>query len=151
MRCSSCGAESPSQCAYCQRCGRQLVVAQSSEPVPARQFVVAHAKSTVEKMLETPGTIILAIGILILLVAILLIIFGRWSGLGLFVISLIVLWVAVLLRGHEANIAALQANRAPTTLQSQIREVEIVKVKCRFCGSLNHEGARNCGSCGALL
>lgn len=127
------------------------VVAQSSAPVPARQFVAAQAKSTLGKMLETPGTIILAIGILTLLVSILLLIFGRWSGLGLFVISFIVLWLAVQWRGHEAHIAASQASRAPAAPLSQVREIEVVKIKCRYCGVLNPDGARNCGSCGALL
>jgi ribosomal protein L40E len=103
------------------------------------------------KMLETPGTIVLAIGLLLMMVSLLLIVAGRWSGIGLFVVSVILLWVSVQWRGHEARIAASQAGHAPTVLQSEIREREIVKVKCRYCGALNPDGARNCGSCGAVL
>ena len=104
-----------------------------------------------DKMLETPGTIVLAIGILLLLVSLVLISAGRWSGLGVAIVGVILLLVAVQLRGHETRIAASQAERAQSVLQNGIREIEVVKIKCRYCGALNPDGARNCGSCGAIL
>ena len=151
MKCSSCSAENPQEAAYCLRCGSKLVDAQGITETPAKQFVVTQARSTMTKMLETPGTIVLALGLLLLLTSLLLMIASLWIGLGLLAISVIVLWIAVQLRGHEARIAESQASNAPTVLQSEIREREIVKVKCRYCGALNPDGAKNCGSCGAIL
>lgn len=153
-KCGSCGAVNPPEAVFCLKCGSQLALAQgaqSSALTPTKQFVTAQAQSAMSKMLETPGTIVLALGILLLLVSVLLIVLGQWSGLALVIISVFLLFVAVQLRGHEAHIAASQASQAHTVLQREIHEREIVKVKCRFCGALNPDGAKNCGSCGAIL
>jgi ribosomal protein L40E len=94
-------------------------------------------------MIETPGTALLTIGMLILVVSILVGAFGHWlAALALFAISIILLFFAVQLRGHESRAAAQS---------TEIREREIVKVKCRYCGALNPDGARNCSACGAML
>lgn len=152
MKCADCGIENPPQAAYCMSCGSGLVTGHSGAVEPTGQFVAAQAQATMRKMLETPGTIVLAGGLLLLLVSILLMVVRHWgSGIGLFVVSIIILWVAVQWRGHEAAIAASQASLAPRVEKSEVREHEIVKVKCRYCGVLNPDGARNCDSCGAVL
>jgi ribosomal protein L40E len=151
MKCSSCGTENPPEAVFCLKCGKRLAGARSDADVPAKEFMETQARSAVTKMLETPGTIVLALGLFLLIASLLLMIASLWVGLGLLAVSIIVLLVAVQLRGHEARIAQSQASNAPTVLQSEIREREIVKVKCRYCGALNPDGAKNCGSCGAVL
>ena len=153
MRCNSCGFENPPQAGYCMRCGSKLVFARSGAAAPARQFVAAQAQSAMGKMLETPGTIALAIGLLLLLIAVIAGAVDHWGwAIGLGFVSIIILYVAVQIRSQEARSAAAQAQYAPRIYHStEIKEREIVKVKCRFCGQLNPDGARNCGSCGAVL
>lgn len=151
MRCGSCGAENPPEAAYCLRCGRALADGQAGSLTPTKEFVAVQAQSTVRKMLETPGTIVLAMGLLLLLISLLLMLASLWAGIGLLAVSIIMLLVAVQWRGHEARIAASRADNLPTVVQSEVHEREIVKVKCRYCGALNPDGARNCGSCGSLI
>lgn len=157
MNCPSCGMQNPSNASYCLKCGSKIVEpgtgAQESHLTKASRYATGQAKSTAEKMLETPGTILLAVGVLFLLIAILLMAVGRWgSGIGLFFVSLILLFVAVKIRESEAKSASAQAAYAPRVYQStEVREREIVKVKCRYCGCLNPDGAHNCISCGAQL
>lgn len=45
--------------------------------------------------------------------------------------------------------AAQPVYQAPA--QSTVVERQVVKVKCRYCGALNDETAKVCGSCGATL
>ena len=145
MKCSSCGAENPSQAKFCLRCGAELGSGPetSHEPLPVSQYVTAQAQTTLSKMIETPGTALLTIGMLILVVSILVGALGHWlAALALFAISIILLFFAVQLRGHESR---------PAAHSTEIREREIVKVKCRYCGALNPDGARNCSACGAML
>ena len=151
MKCPNCDAENPPEAAYCLRCGRRLAAGESGSVTPTKEFVTEQAQSTVRKMLETPGTIVLATGLTLLLISLLLMAWSLWAGLGLLAISIITLIVAVQWRGHEAHIAASRADNLPTVVQSEVHEREIVKVKCRYCGALNPDGARNCGSCGSLI
>jgi ribosomal protein L40E len=108
-------------------------------------------------MLETPGTMILTIGLLLLLISVIAFAVGAWgAGIGFFFISMILIYIALQLRRHEAAVAAANAaanaRYAPHVIKTtELREREIVKIKCRHCGSLNPDGARNCGSCGAPL
>jgi len=145
VQCSSCGVENPTEAKFCLKCGAGLETgSQTSQlPKPVSQYVASQAQSTVSKMLGTPGTTLLTIGVLILVVSILVGAIGHWvAALALFGISVILLFFAVQLRGHEAM---------ATAKSTEIREREIVKVKCRYCGALNPDGARNCGQCGAML
>jgi ribosomal protein L40E len=153
VRCSSCGVQNPPEAAYCLRCGNRLAVAQSGVATPTRLFVASQGQATMNKMLETPGTIALTIGLLLLLFAIVAGAVGSWGwAIGLGFVSIIILYVAIQIRSHEARSAAAQAQYAPRIYQStEIKEREIVKVKCRFCSTLNPDGARNCISCGAIL
>ncbi len=151
VRCDSCGGENPQDAAYCLRCGNKLGESGKHPVEPAKEFVAEQAQSTVRKMLETPGTIVLAIGVTLLLISLLLLIFRLWAGLGLLAVSLVLLIVSAVWRGHEAKIAASQASSSPAVVQTEVREREIVKVKCHYCGALNPDGATNCGSCGAKL
>jgi ribosomal protein L40E len=67
------------------------------------------------------------------------------ATIALFVVSVILIYFAVQLRRDETRVATAKATNP------EVREREIVKVKCKYCGALNPDGARNCGSCGALL
>lgn len=156
MKCTSCRAESPDDARYCLRCGAPVTRSSSQtaeQPVQTTQFVAAQAQKTVSKMLETPGTIALAIGLLLLLSAVIAGAVDHWGwAIGLGFVSLVILYVAIQIRSQEARIAAAQAQHAPRVYQStEIREREVVKIKCRYCGALNPDGSRNCGSCGAIM
>lgn len=157
LNCTSCGTNNPSNASFCLRCGNKLGMPYMGEQgtrfAKAGSYTANQAKSMTDKMLETPGTILLAVGVLFLLIAVLLMAMDRWgSGIGLFAVSMILLFVAVKIRESEAKSASAQAAYAPRIYQStEIKEREIVKVKCRYCGCLNPDGAHNCLSCGALI
>lgn len=157
MNCTSCGMQNPPNASFCLRCGNRLAMQEANAQGPqltrAGHYAANQAKSMTDKMLETPGTILLAVGVFFLLIAILLMAIDRWgSGIGVFAVSMILLFVAVKVRESEAKSASAQAAYAPRIYQStEIKEREIVKVKCRYCGCLNPDGARNCISCGALI
>jgi ribosomal protein L40E len=89
---------------------------------------------------------LLTIGVVFLFIAIIIAVLGHWvAPIALFAVGVILIYFAVQLRRDETRVAAAKATNP------EIREREIVKVKCRYCGALNPDGARNCGSCGALL
>jgi len=106
MKCSSCGVENPDEVKHCLKCGASLDTDRktSAQPKPVNQFVAAQAQSSVSKMLETPGTTLLTLGVVILLVCIVVGAFGHWvAGLALFAVSIVLIYFAVQLRGHESR------------------------------------------------
>ena len=160
VKCRNCGTGNPEGQNFCGNCGAtivQPVERPSRQTVPTRQYLASQTQTTISKMLDTPGTMILTIGLLLLLISVIAFAAGAWGpGIGLFFISMILIYVALQLRRHEAAVASANAaanlRYAPRVIEKhELREREIVKVKCRHCGSLNPDGARNCGSCGAPL
>ena len=156
MECPSCRGENPDDARYCSRCGRELVRTPSQtteQRIQTKDFVAAQAQKTVAKMLETPGTIALAIGLLLLLFAVIAGAVDHWGwAIGLGFVSIVILYVAIQIRSQEARIAAAQVQHAPRVYQSmEISERVIVKFICSYCVFLNPDGCRNCGSCGATM
>ena len=148
MKCPNCGAENPDEGKFCLKCGVDLDSAQKKTDAlkPLGQFAAQQTQSSIRTILQTPGTTLLTLGVALILVCIIVGGLGHWlAGLALFGISVVLIYFAVELRGHEAKAAAARA------VATEVREREIVKVKCRYCGALNPDGATNCGSCGALL
>lgn len=54
-------------------------------------------------------------------------------------------------KGIRSPLGGTTLAHPTVVVQREVREREIVKVKCRYCGSLNHDGAQKCNSCGANL
>jgi len=53
--------------------------------------------------------------------------------------------------GAPAYQQARPAQPPPAPGQTTVVEREVVKIKCRYCGALNDETAKECVSCGATL
>jgi len=54
-------------------------------------------------------------------------------------------------KGADALFSGSREPRPRVIVQREVREREIVKVKCTYCGSLNDQTVTNCCSCGARL
>jgi len=144
VKCSSCGSENPSEAKYCLRCGAPLGSQTSALGQPAQhsKSVLAH-RTILSKILETPGTTLLTIAVAFIIISVVVGALDHLvAAIALFAIGLILTYFSVQLRSHETR---------AVSRGTEVREREIVKVKCRYCGALNPDGARNCGSCGAVL
>jgi ribosomal protein L40E len=94
-------------------------------------------------MIETPGTTLLSISVAFIVVSVIVGALNHLiAAIALFAVGVTLIYFAVQLRKHESP---------ATAKETEVREREIVKVKCKYCGALNPDGARNCGSCGAVL
>jgi hypothetical protein len=49
------------------------------------------------------------------------------------------------------NVPTYQGSPTAPAPSTTVIEREVVKIKCRFCGTLNDETAKTCSSCGATL
>lgn len=148
MKCHSCGVENLVEAKHCLKCGTALdaVPAAGQQTTHVGKSAAGLSSSIFSKMIETPGTALLTLGVLFLLVSVIVGALGHWvAALALFAISIILIYFAVQLRGHESKVSAAHATR------TEVREREIVKVRCRYCGTLNPDGGSHCISCGAVL
>ena len=111
------------------------------------------------KMVATPGRAIFTFSLFMLFIGIIALAVHAWAvAVFLIMFGMLVAWISLQVDNAEKKAAASRAaanatayaRYAPTIIQTtELREREIVKVKCRHCGSLNPDGARHCGSCGA--
>lgn len=148
VKCSSCGVENVAEAEHCLRCGARLEAdsGPSQQTTRPSESVAPLSQGTISKMIETPGTALLTLGVLFLLIAVIVGTLGHWiAAIALFAISVMLIYFAVQLRSHESKVAVAKATK------TEVREREIVKVKCRYCGALNPDGATHCTSCGAVL
>ena len=135
LNCPACKKEIPDDSTFCLSCGRPL----KAEGVD--MILPPEGSNT-----EGRATIYMMLSIMFLFFGCFLLIPGYFVGLGLIIPSLcmivagaVLLYARYLvLRRYARNVAGLRNEAA-------------VRVRCRYCGSLNPDAAEKCESCGATL
>lgn len=129
MKCPHCGAEIPDVSRFCLSCGKetpppkQVTPQTESNPDPSGHAMLLFALSFMMFFF-----MLVPIFMGVLLGAVLM------AGIGCVLIL--------------AGVFVLRSNRKHI---EKIAEEKIIKVKCRYCGSLNDPDALRCISCGATL
>jgi len=92
------------------------------------------------------ATIYLMLAIMSLFFGFFLLIPGYFVGLGLIVPAACLIAV-----GFVFLSARYYVLRRYTKRVERLRAEAAIRVRCRYCGALNHDSARRCDSCGATL
>lgn len=75
---------------------------------------------------------------------------------GSFTLGLIFVWLGIQMRKSERLNAEWARRRAEVEREAQVKEIvdavkSTIKVRCRYCGTLNEEKEKTCESCGGPL
>jgi len=133
LKCQACGAEIPDVSRFCLSCGKE-VPPPKSVPAEERKPAVPDPDPNGHAM------ICFALSFMMFFMTLVPIFLGLWAGAGILAgigVFLVLVGCLILRSGRR------QAE--------EIRESALVKVKCRYCGSLNAPDALRCCSCGATL
>ena len=135
MKCPTCKRETPDDSTFCLSCGRPL----KAEGVD--MILPPDGSHTEER-----ATMYMIMAIMFLFFGCFLLIPGFFVGLGLIIPStcLIALGVAML-------VARYSVLRRYAKNVEDLRKEAAIRIRCRYCGSLNAEAAERCESCGATL
>ncbi len=135
MKCPACKKEIPDDSTFCLSCGRPL----KDEGVDA--ITPPEGSNT-----ENRATIYMILAIMFLFFGCFLLIPGFFVGPGLMIPSSIVVVLGVVFLGARYYVLGQYARRVEA-----LRKQAAIRVKCKYCGSLNPESAEKCESCGAAL
>lgn len=129
MKCTDCGADIPEVSRFCLSCGKAVP--------PPKQVTTQPEDETETNILSI---ILFMFAFMIFFFSLVPIFLGSWIGaLIMGGIGLVLVVVGYLM--YRSN--KKQAQRA--------REEAAIKIKCRYCGSLNNQEDIKCISCGATL
>ncbi len=133
MKCANCGAEIPDVARFCMSCGKDVP--------PPKQFT---NETKDETEVNFPSIMLFMFAFMIFFFALVPIFLGSWIGAAIMggIGLILVLAGYGMWRSNKK-----QAVRA----QEKAEEKAAIKIKCRYCGSLNEQNALRCMSCGATL
>jgi len=146
-KCPFCSAENSDEAQFCSSCGK--IIATKTVPV------LPTLSSGMD--IESQSFILLSFSIFIFMFAFMIGIVGAVAEPGFLIAALVLSALGILLlavrylivRSYERKVEKLQAE-----LQAELekkRQMELIKVKCRYCGGLNSQTDERCGFCGAPL
>jgi hypothetical protein len=125
VKCRTCGAEIPDQSRFCLRCGKdQAAPAQQPDDDSSEVFSL------------------MCMGIAFMMF---------FFSLAPFFLGIWVAGLAMLLVGVGLMLIGYRMIRTSKRDRIEAAERSSVMVRCRYCGSLNHEHDERCDSCGASL
>lgn len=133
MKCGNCGAEIPDVSRFCLSCGKEVPPPRSVPGEATRQPVPDPDPSG-------HAMICFALSFMMFFMTFVPIFLGLWIGAGMMAgigVFLVLMGYAILRSGRKEAEAA--------------QERGAIRVKCRYCGSLNAPDALRCDSCGATL
>ena len=146
-KCPFCSAENSDEAQFCSSCGK--IIATKTVPV------MPTSSSGMD--VESQSFILLSFAIFVFMFAFMIGIVGAVAESGFLIAALVLSAIGVLLlsvrylivRSFERKVEKLQAE-FKAELEKR-RQMELVKVKCRYCGGLNSQADERCGFCGAPL
>ncbi|HIH01701.1 TPA: hypothetical protein HA259_06475 [Thermoplasmata archaeon] len=125
MKCPSCSSEIPGESRFCLKCGKDLV---ATPPPPQDDGSEMFA--------------LMAMGIAFMMF---------FFSLAPFFLGIWIAGIAMLGVGVVLMIAGYRMIRASKKDQVAMMQRHNVRVRCRYCGTLNGEHEEKCDSCGANL
>jgi len=129
LKCTHCGAEIPDVSRFCLSCGKD---------VPPPKQVTEHIDSNPDP--DGHAMLLFALSFMVFFFMLVPIFMGILLGAALMAgIGCVMI---------AAGVFVLRSNRKHI---EKIAEEKAIKVKCRYCGSLNDQDELKCGSCGATL
>lgn len=130
LKCTGCGADIPDVSRFCLSCGKAVP--------PPTSVPVQQAEEEDEPNFF--AILLLLLAFMVFFFALVPMFLGLWIGVG------IMAGVGMLMVG-----AGLYMIRSHKREVKEAAEKASVKIKCRYCGSLNPQDAQRCMSCGATL
>jgi len=129
LRCPHCDAEIPDVSRFCLSCGKE---------VPPPKEIPAQAQSDPNP--SAHAMILFALSFMVFFFMLVPMFLGMLLGAALMagIGCVMVVAGALVLRSNRKHIEKAEEEKA-------------IKVKCRYCGSLNDQHALKCYSCGATL
>ena len=133
MKCQNCGAEIPDVSRFCLSCGKEV-------PPPKTLPKQDAAQKTTDPDSSGHAMLCFALSFMMFFMTFVPIFLGLWTG-------------AVLLAGIGVFLVlvGLLILRMGRKQVEKVQEQALIKLKCRYCGSLNAADALRCGTCGATL
>lgn len=135
MICSACKKETPDGSTFCPSCGMPLKAEGLDMIVPPEG---SHT--------EERATIYMMFAIMCLFFGLFLVIPGYFVGVGLLMPA-----VGLVLIGIVLVVARYYILRSYATRVEEFRRESAIRVRCRYCASLNTQEAQKCIGCGAPL
>ncbi len=135
MICPSCKTDSPDDSRFCPHCGRPL----KAEGVDI--ILPPDDSSTGER-----ATIYLMMAIIGLFFGCFLLIPGYFVGWGLIVPAMCLIVIGLAFLYARYHVLRRYARKV-----EQLRKEATIRIRCRYCGTLNPDSAIRCDSCGATL
>jgi Flp pilus assembly protein TadB len=146
-KCPFCSAENSDEAQFCSSCGK--IVATKTVPV------LPISASGID--VESQSFILLSFSMFFFMFAFMMGIVGAVAEPGFWIVAIVLAALGALLlavrfllvRAFERKVEKLQAE-FKAELEKK-RQMEMVKLKCRYCGGLNSQNDEKCGFCGAPL
>jgi RNA polymerase subunit RPABC4/transcription elongation factor Spt4 len=135
VTCPACKREIPEDSTFCLSCGRPL----KAEGVD--MILPPEGSNT-----EGRATMYMIMAIMFLFFGCFLLIPGAFVGLGLIIPSVCLIIIGLVFVAMRYRVLKRYAKSVV-----ELRKDASVKVRCRYCGSLNADEAERCESCGATL
>jgi uncharacterized membrane protein YvbJ len=133
LKCAGCGVEIPDVARFCLSCGKAVP--------PPRQF---KEQSKDDTEVNLPSIMLFMFAFMIFFFSIVPIFLGLWIGAAI----MGGIGLVLVLAGYgmwRSNKKEVQR------VQEKAEERAKIKIKCRYCGSLNEQDSLRCISCGATL
>jgi len=134
-QCPACKKELPDDSTFCSSCGRPL----KAEGVD--MILPPEGSNT-----ENRAMMYMIMAIMFLFFGFFLIIPGIFVGLGLIIPALCLIVLGIVFVAMRYRVLRRYAKDVMA-----LRKEASVKIRCRYCGSLNPDKAERCISCGATL
>ena len=135
MKCPACKKEIPDDSTFCLSCGRPL----KDEGVDI--ITPPEGSNT-----ESRATMYMIMAIMFLFFGCFLLIPGLFVGPGLMVPAAIVVVLGIVFLVARYHVLGQYTKKV-----EDLRKEAAIRVKCKYCGTLNPEAAEKCESCGAAL
>jgi len=135
ITCPACKRELPDDSTFCLSCGRPL----KAEGID--MILPPEGSNT-----ESRVTMYMIMAIMFLFFGFFLLIPGAFVGLGLIIPSACLIIVGFVFVGMRYRVLRRYAKDV-----IELRKDATVRVRCRYCGSLNPDASEKCLSCGATL
>ena len=126
MRCSACGSDIPDESRFCFKCGKDLTPRANQLPDDDGSEVFALMSMGIAFMMFFFSLVPFFLGI-------------WYAGLAMIGAGIVLMF------------AGYRMIRASRRDQVTVIQHRAVRVRCRYCGTLNEERAERCVSCGASL
>ncbi len=130
MKCPSCSSDIPDESRFCLKCGKEVVA--SPAPVQPPE----------DDSSEVFAMMCMAFAFMLFFFSLAPFFMGIWvAG-----IAMLAVGVVLMLAGYRMIRVSKKEHMAMLE-----KKAEKVKIKCRYCDTLNDEDAERCRSCGAAL